>query len=179
MTLEDEMRQLLARMSLIQYGKTASLNSNGGRSENPDPRPQGESWTLQDHWTAEWARSPTHETVEAARGELEAWLKRSTPAEGDGTEFEQWVIDDGQGYAVAQVASKFGIAAQRVVRLRLRHGREAEFGMPTGIETRAERKDKSRERVVSLATQGMTVRQIHTITDVPRETVRRWMKDAA
>src|SRR6478735_4526547 len=108
MALEDEMRQILARMSLIQYGKSASYNGSGARGENPDPRPQGESWTLADHWAAEWAKHPTHETVKAARGELEAWLRRSTAAEGDGSEFEQWVIDDGEGYAVAQVASKFG-----------------------------------------------------------------------
>jgi Homeodomain-like domain len=179
MNLEDEMRQILARMSLLMYGKTASLNSSGGRSENPDPRPQGESWTLADKWAAEWARSATHETVEAARVELESWLKRSAPAEGDDSTFEEWVLEDGKGFAVAQVASRFGIAPQRVVRLRLKYGRDAEFGMLTVPETHAEKKDKSRARVLSLAGQGMTVRQIQSITDVPRETVRRWMKEAA
>lgn len=179
MSLEHEFRQVLARMSLIQYGKTQSFNSSGGKSENPDPRPSGESWTLQDHWAAEWARDPSHDTLDAARDALDAWIKRTAPAEGDGTDFEQWVIDDGKGFAVEQVASKFGIAPQRVVRIRLKHEREAEFGLPVVAETRVQRQDKSRERVLNLASQGMTVRQIEAVTGAKRETVRRWIKDAA
>lgn len=179
MTLEDEMRRVLARMALIQYGKTASLNSSGGRSENPDPRPRGEGWTLADHWASEWASRPTHETVESARGELEAWLKRATPASDDGSDFEQWVIDDGEGYAVAQVAGKFGIAETRVRRLRIKNGRESEFGLPVNMPQGRERVPDARERVENLTRQGCTLRQIEMQTGVKRETARRWMRDAA
>lgn len=179
MTLEDEMRQLLARMSLLQYGKTASLNSNGGRSENPDPRPQGESWTLQDHWTAEWAKRPTHETVEAARGELDAWLKRTTPADDDGTAFEDWVVDDGEGYAVAQVASKFGIAGSRVRRIRLKAGRESEFGLPLQFAQHRDTSVSKEQRIRNLADQGCTERQIAFQVSVSKSTVRRALGRAA
>jgi hypothetical protein len=178
-TLDDEMRAVILQMRLLGGGKTQSFNSSGGKSENPDPRPSGEPSPMADHWVAEWAREPSERTLEAARAELRAWKKREAPAQDDGTDFEQWVIDDGQGYAVEQVASKFGIAAQRVVRLRLKHKRDAEFGMPTEATTRVQRQDKSRERVLNLASQGMTLRQIEAITDVKRETARRWLKEVA
>lgn len=179
MTLEDEMRQLLARMSLIQYGKTASLNGSGGRSENPDPRPQGESWTLADHWAAEWRKNPSHETVEAARVELGAWLKRSAPAADDGTAFEDWVVDDGEGYAVAQVASKFGIAEARVRRIRLKAERESEFGLPLRHAAVRDVSVSKEQRIRNLADQGCTERQIAFQVSVSKSTVRRALGRAA
>lgn len=178
MTLEHEMRQVILAMRMLQGGRTQAFDSSGGRSENPDPRPSGEPHPLADEWVERWRERPTEETLEAARAALRAWKVRQAPAEDDGTDFEQWVIDDGEGYAVEQVASKFGVAPQRVVRLRLKHGREAEFGLRVAEATRAERKDASRERVVNLASKGVTLRQIEAITGVKRETARRWLKAA-
>jgi hypothetical protein len=176
--LESEMRQVLAEMSLLQYGRTQAFAASSGDTER-DPRPAGEACPLAEKWLREWQRNPCEDTLLMARAELDAW-KRSVPRDIDQEyDFEQWVVDDGKGYAAEQVAGKFGVAVSRVVRIRLRHGRDGEFGMPTTPETRAERQDKSRERIACLASQGMTVRQIHTITEVPRETVRRWMKGAA
>jgi hypothetical protein len=179
MTLERAMRQVLAELQLLQYGKTQSFNAAGGRSENPDPRPSGESRPLADHWRDEWTREPSERTLTAARAELATWKKRQAPAVDVDPSLEDLVLEDGQGYAAEQVASRFGIAVSRVVRIRLRASsprREAEFGMPVdGLVV----KDSSRERVVNLARQGCTLRQIAVQTDVPRETVRRWMKEAA
>src|SRR5262245_60836151 len=101
-------------MSLLQYETTQSFTRYGGSTESPDPRPQGESWTLADHWAEVWACDPSEESLQGARTALESWLKRTAPAEGDDSTFEDWVLEDGKGYAVAQVANKFGITEARV-----------------------------------------------------------------
>lgn len=170
MNIESEMRSVLVRMTLLQYGKTQSFNSSGGKSENPDPRPQGESWTLADHWSGEWVNRPTSETVDAARAELNAWLRRASPAETDGTAFEDWVIEDGENYAVAQVAGKFGIPESRVRRIRLKNGRETEFGLL--IDHTAE-KDRSVERVAYLSGRGCSWREIAAQTGLHKTQVQR------
>jgi hypothetical protein len=54
--------------------------------------------------------------------------------------------------------------------------REPQFGMPLDM---APVKDNSRDRVLNLASQGCTLRQIEMQTGKPRETVRRWLKEAA
>lgn len=174
MTLDDEMRAVILAMRMLGGGKCQSFNSSGGKSENPDPRPQGEPDPLADHWVREWAREASERTLEAARAELRAWKRRETPAEDDGTDFEQWVLDDGEGYAVAQVASKFGVAESRVRRIRLKAGRESEFGVAGGFQ-----RDNSRDRVLNLASQGCTLRQIEMQTGVSKSKVQRWLKDAA
>jgi hypothetical protein len=175
MTLEHQMRQLLARMTLLSYGSTTAWNSSGSGKAASKP-PMNVGVTLADHWAAEWDKRPDQGTVDAARRELDAALVRRTPAEGDDSTFEDWVIEDGEGYALAQVASKFGIAESRVARLRIKRDREVEFGLPARF---APKQDKSRDRVLNLASQGCTLRQIQMQTGVSKSSVQRWLKDAA
>jgi hypothetical protein len=175
MSLEQAFRQVLAEMSLIQYGKSASYNSSGGRSENPDPRPQGASWTLADHWAAEWAKADgdfdrLSEVYRAARDELQAWKRREAPAEGDDSTLEDWVLQDGEGYAVAQVAGKFGIAEGRVRRIRLKAGRESEYGL---VVDPASERDRSEERVIYLRDRGCSWREIAAQTGLHKTQVQR------
>lgn len=179
MTLEQAMRQTLAELALLSHGKVTSYNPSGhGTADSRDPT--GESHPPHLEYAARWAEDPTEGTLTAAREYLAAWKKRAAPLpDTDLPSLEEMVIEQGERFAAEQVASRFGIAPARVVRIRLKRDREAEFGLPLRPVTRAEVKDKSRDRVVHLASQGMTVRQIGTITDVPRETVRRWMKEAA
>lgn len=176
MTLEREMRTVLAQMALIQYGRTQSF-SKSSRSE-PDPRPSGEAHPLAETWREEWRRRPTRDTLDMARAELDAW-KRSATVETDGSGFEDWVVEDGEGFAVAQVAGKFGIAEARVRRIRLKADRESEFGLPARFAHHRESAGTKEARVRDLTSKGCTLRQIALQTGVPRETVRRWMKEAA
>jgi transposase len=177
MTLEHAMRQVLAEMTLVQYGSTTSWSSSGG-GDGPE-KPSGDSRPLVDEWRERWERDPSDRTLQGARDALDAWKRRPTQDTGDDTTVEDWVLSDGEGYTAEQVARNFGIADSRVRRIRMRNNREPEFGKSTETVTRAERKDQSRVRVITLASQGMTIRQIHVVTDVPRETVRRWIRGAA
>lgn len=177
MSLEREIRQVLAEMTLIQHGRTQALNATGGRSDNPDPRPQGETQPMHEEWAARWARDPSERTVEAARAELNAWRVRQVPADGDGTGEDDWILKDGEGFEAGAVARQFNTTPTRVRKLRLANERESEFGLKTRFAVRAE--PDARERVLNLAAQGCTLRQIEMQTGRPRETVRRWLKEAA
>lgn len=173
--LEQEMRRLLARMTLIQYGSTTAWSSSGHGV--PDSRPPtGETKPLAAVWAERWEHDPSQGTLEAASRELDAWLKRSAPADTDDSTLEDWIVDDGEGYAVEQVARKFGVAEARVRRIRMKAERESEFGLPTRF---AQHKDKSRERVLWLASKGCTLRQIEMQTGVSKSKAQRWLKEAA
>jgi hypothetical protein len=173
-SIEAEFRQVLAELELLSHGRTQSFNSSG-RGKSTAVLPFGESAPAHLHWRLEWERDPSRRTLEAARAELEAWRVRQAPAETDGSTWEDWVIRDGEGYAVAQVAQKFTIAEARVRRIRLKYGRDSEYGM---AETEVPR-DDSRERILNLAARGCTLRQIEMQTGKNRETVRRWLRKAA
>jgi hypothetical protein len=173
-TLEGEMRQVLAEMSLVQYGPTQSFSKSSANTDR-DLRPAGEATPLTEHWHAEWVRDPCENTVLMARAELDAW-KRSAHIETDDSTLEDWVIHDGEGYAVAQVAGKFSLAEARVRRIRLKAGRESEFGLPT---TFGRHRDDSLARVLNLHLQGCTLRQIEMQTGVSKSKAQRWLKEAA
>jgi hypothetical protein len=176
MTLDDEMRAVILAMRMLGGGKTQSFDSSGGKAENPDPRPSGEPSPMADHWVRAWRERPTEDTLEAARAELRAWKVRQAPAEGDGTSEDDWIIRDGEGFSADQVARKFNRTPSMVRRLRLKNGRESEFGLPTDGSKAV---DNSRDRVLNLASQGCTLRQIEFQTGVSKSKVQRWLKDAA
>jgi hypothetical protein len=58
MTIEVEFRQVLAEFELISHGKTQSWDTSGGKSENPDPRPHGESKPFHEYWAYRWTLEP-------------------------------------------------------------------------------------------------------------------------
>jgi hypothetical protein len=179
LSVESDFRQVLAEMSLLQYGKTQAFNGSGGKSENPDPRPSGEAHPMHEYWAERW----TLESVTGrgalltdAREALRAWKVRTVPVE-DSWDEKAAILEDGQGFAAADVARRFQRSVTYVMRLRddaTNPSREPEFGMPLDMRP----KDNSRERVLNLAAQGCTLRQIEMQTGVKRETVRRWMKEA-
>lgn len=174
MTLEHAMRQVLAEMTLLSYGSTTSWSSSGG-GDGPG-RPSGDSRPLAEHWQAEWNRDPSERTLTNARAALDDVKRRQAPAEGDDSTLEDWIVEDGEGYAVEQVARKFGVAENRVRRIRVKADRESEFGLPTRF---AQHRDESRERVVWLFSKGCTLRQIAMQTGVSKSKAQRWVKEAA
>jgi hypothetical protein len=175
-TLEGEMRQLLLEMTLLQYGRTQAF-AKSSRGER-DAAPGGEAHPLAEHWQAEWERDPSEDTIAMARADLEAWRK-SALIETDDSTLEDWVVEDGEGYAVAQVAGKFGIAEARVRRIRLRASRESEFGLPTLFASHRESEAEKHVRIRNLAERGCTERQIAFQVGVGKSTVRRALGRAA
>jgi hypothetical protein len=67
--LESEMRQVLAELSLLQYGSVQRWNAScGGDGAGP---PAGESRPLAEVYWLEWLENPTRDTVDMARAELD------------------------------------------------------------------------------------------------------------
>lgn len=172
MSLEHDFRQVLAEMSLLQYGKTQAFDASGGKSENPDPRPSGEAWPLADKWAERWAENPTSDTLAGARAELQSWKVRQTPAEDCWNERDA-ILEEGEGHAADVVARRFARTPTYIRRLRLKAEdpkRESEYGLPVD---RSLPKDNSTDRVNNLASQGCTLNQIAMQTGLHKTQVRR------
>lgn len=155
MTLQHEMRQLLAEMTLLSYGSVQSWNASGG-SESPG-RPGGEAWPLADKWHAEFQRNPSRETLDAARAELVAWKRRAAPADGDGSTEDDWILSQGEGYAADEVSKRFRVTPTHVRRLRVANDRDAEFGRETQTLVPSASKET---RVALLTERGLSSRQV-------------------
>jgi DNA-directed RNA polymerase specialized sigma24 family protein len=169
-TAEAEFRQLLAEMSLLQYGRTQAFNPAGGHSDNPDPRPSGEAHPLVDKWLDQWDRYPTRDTLDAARAELHAWKVRTAPAEGDGSSEDDWILRDGEGFSAEQVARKFNVTATRVRRVRVRNDRDAEYGKEVQALVPSASKE---QRVVLLTERGLSSREVAAQVDLHKTQVLR------
>lgn len=176
MTLEHAMRQVLAEMTLISYGKTQAFDASGGKSENPDPRPSGESKPMVDHWRERFEHERSHRTLEQAREALDAWKRRATPAPEFTYDEDAEILKTGEGFSVDQVARKFGCTPTRVRKLRMAADRDTEFGLPKEF---ARVVAATPDRIRDLAAQGCTERQIAFQVSVSKSTVRRALGRAA
>lgn len=156
-TLEHAMRQVLAEMTLLQYGRTQAFASSSGDTER-DPRPAGESHPLAEKWLAEWLRDPTEDTLLMARAELDAW-KRSVPRDEDdsGWDEEAWMLSEGEGYTAEEVSKRFRVTVTYVRRLRVKNDRDAEFGKDVQALVPSASKET---RVVLLTERGLSSRQV-------------------
>jgi len=164
MTLEQEMAQLLAEMALLQHGSTTSWNPSGtGKAESRPP--SGDSWPLAEKWLDAWERDPTHDTLSHARAEFDAWKKRQAPAVDNDTCEDDWILEDGEGYAAEQVARKFNTTPSRVRALRVRNEREMQFGQRI-------RGARPAPRLHELVERGLAARQISMLTGVKRSTAQ-------
>lgn len=165
MTLEQAMRNVIVQMTLIQYGSTQSWGRSSGDGDSPG-RPSGESAPLAVVWAGKWEADPTEDTLVMARAELDAW-KRSVPRDDDTPDWQEdeWVLADGENYSAEQVARRFNTTPSRVRSLRVRNGREMEFGL---------RIDGSRPapKLTELVERGLGARQISMLTGVKRATAQ-------
>jgi hypothetical protein len=133
--LTREARQILAEMELLSYGKVASWNSSGGKGENENPVPQGDSNPLHEFWKFKFllahdVRLP--ELIDRARDELEAIRRRDpdTPVPEEGRDaWEERLIDEGEGHEAKVVATSFGTSVAVVTKLRRKYQRDPNLGL--------------------------------------------------
>jgi hypothetical protein len=172
-----EARQVLAELELISHGKCASYNSSGA-GESTAVLPQGESRPPHEYWRHRFQAASERELpglVREARGELEAIRVRQEPA-SDTWDEKAAILEDGEGFEASVVARRFQRSVTYVMKLRRDHEREAEFGLPTQF---ARPKEDGRDRVLNLASQGCTLRQIAMQTGLHKTQVQRMLKQAA
>jgi hypothetical protein len=132
--LTREARQILAEMELLSYGKVASWNSSGGKGENENPVPQGDSHPLHETWRLTFFLAPDwqlSELVDLARVELDGIRRRDpdivVPEEGRDA-WEERLIEEGEGYEAKVVATSFSTSVQVVTKARKKHKRDQNLG---------------------------------------------------
>jgi hypothetical protein len=135
--LTREARQILAEMELLSYGKVASWNSSGGKGENENPVPQGDSNPLHEQWGQRFRAAYGSDAallplVVAAREELDAIRRRDpdTPVPEEGRDaWEERLIDEGEGHEAKVVATSFGTSVAVVTKLRRKYQRDPNLGL--------------------------------------------------
>lgn len=175
--MNRDARQVLAELELISHGKSASYNSSGA-GETTAVLPQGEARPPHEYWRREFeAASPSDlpGLIRDARSELDAWKRRQAPV-ADAWDERKAILEDGEGFSADVVARRFQRSVTYVMKLRRADDREAEFGMPTRF---VQHRDDGRDRVLNLAAQGCTLRQIAMQTGLHKTQVQRMLKQAA
>ena len=159
MSVEGDFRQVLLSMQMLQYGKVQSFDSSGGKSENPDPRPSGESKPMHDYWAERWLLEPVSgrgALLSDAREALRSWKVRVAPADTDGSTEDDWILEK-EGHSAEQVALFFKTTVSRVRKVRLDDDRDAEFGQKVQALVPSASKE---ERVVLLTERGLSSREV-------------------
>jgi hypothetical protein len=158
-------------MELLSYG---SVSRMGGRRSAESPgAPNGEAHPLHERWREIFMDAPADaigELVQRAEAELDAALRRRFVVETTET-FEELcarIVADGWGIDADECARAMRCNVSLVRRARLDAGRHPETGgaLP---EPRADRVAWARE----LDAAGLSLRQIESITGLPKSTVHR------
>jgi hypothetical protein len=178
--LTREARQILAEMELLSYGKCASWNSSGGKGENENPVPQGDSNPLADEWHQKFAEAHPAELatlVWLAQGELDAIRRRdpATPVPEEGRDaWEERLIDEGEGHEAKVVATSFGTSVAVVTKLRKKYQRDPNLGLHLSHEDLPP--EGKKKRAAELHANGVSTRQIAQLVGVHQTQVVRWSK---
>jgi DNA invertase Pin-like site-specific DNA recombinase len=179
--LTREARQILAEMELLSYGKVASWNSSGGKGENENPVPQGDSNPLHEIYERLFLATPSRDAlerqVEIARIELEQIRRRdpSTPVPEEGRDaWEERLIDEGEGHEAKVVATSFGTSVAVVTKLRKKYQRDPNLGLHLSHEDLPP--EGKKKRAVELHANGVSTRQIAQLVGVHQTQVVRWSK---
>lgn len=179
-------RQVLAELQLLMHGKTTSYNSSGGgRSENENAVPQGESNPPHEVWRRRMEKATPEKLpglIIEARGELEAirGYGRAAQPKPKGESRGEWearLIREGEGFDARDVAVKFHTSVRVVTTLRANAGRDpSKGGSLVPVEASVEAR---RERVEQLRRGGASTRQIARLTGEAQTQVVRWTRKAA
>lgn len=179
MSLERQIRQVLAELELISHGSTQSWNASGGHTGEPDDQvamlaghPDTPPHLYWRHRFAASTASQHAELLEHARAELDAYKRsnRIDPAYTDRELLEQRILNEGAGWTPDEVARVMRCPASHVRKVRVRDGRNADDGKRIALsDVPADQRDQARD----LLTNGMTERQVQLITGLSKSTIRR------
>jgi hypothetical protein len=167
------------QLMMLMHGTVTSWAPTTSGDRDRDPRPTGDSNPVVDQYDAAYndaaGQIGRQRVLNEAREELARWrghgIKRH---EGESQEErDRRMLREGQGFDPQTVAVRFDTNAGRVRKLRVAHGHLPETGTPLPGVKPVEA--ATPERVLELAGQGCTLRQITTITGVSKSTVQRML----
>jgi hypothetical protein len=186
-TIDVQMRAVLTQLELCSSGATQAWNASGGGSGEPDDRLVNLVIRSEEPTYLRYARRwdgcksdrSRQLVLDEAKAELEHWRKRQAPV-AESIPLEQMILEDGQGKDVLLVASQFRVDQALVRRLRARHSRDQDTGLPLDGLPRPEPSER-RTEALRLQANGLTYRQIAMYLGCTATTVMRDLKvkDAA
>ena len=177
MSVDREMRSVLAQLELLSHGKAMNWNPTA-RGESDDARPFGEQHPPHEVFRKRWIEAPAHkrpDVLREAREALDTWKGVGRAQQAQEWDEEAWILKDGEGFEAVEVARRFNTSAERVRKLRLKHGRCGEFGKPY---VEPEQVDRT-ERVLYLLRKQMSVRAVAAQVGLHATQVQRIRKKAA
>jgi anaerobic selenocysteine-containing dehydrogenase len=168
------MRELIVGFEMLQYG---SVMAWGRRIPSAEAAalPQGESDPPLLYWLDKLARSETLEdfaaTARQMRDELDAWRRRPDPPPAGETldELKQRVLSEGKGWTPHEVALAMRVTPTFVRNVRAEAERDPQTGRP----------DDRLAKGLKLLADGYSLRQVESITGVPKSTLHDAAKAAA
>ncbi len=183
MTTDQQMRAVLLELTLLMHGSTTSWSPTTSGDRDRDPRPSGDSYPpaeeYRDHYQHAHGELARRRILKAARDELDRWRGHGTQRHAGETQeqLDKRILRDGKDFDPQTVAVRFDTNAGRIRKLRIANGHHPETGKP--LPDAKANKIETPERVIELSLQGCTLRQIETLTGVPRMTVSRMLGRAA
>jgi hypothetical protein len=160
------MRETIAGFEMLQYGAVMAWGRRIPSAEGA-ALPQGESDPPLLYWMDKLASAQTLEEFAAfasqMKDELAAWRRRPDPPPPGETldDLKRRVLEEGDGWTPHEVA-----LAMRVTPTFVRHARtEAERDPQTG------RPDNRLAKGLKLLKEGFSLRQVESITGVPKSTL--------
>jgi hypothetical protein len=181
--IDHEWRTTHLQLILLSHGGVTNWAPTTSGTRDRDPRPTGDSYPIADHYAWMYANAAgdvsRQRVLHEAREELARWRGHGiTRAPGETQEERDLrMLREGQGFDPQTVAVRFDTNAGRVRKLRVAHGHLPETGTPLPGVKPVEA--ATPERVLELAGQGCTLRQITTLTGVSKSTVQRMLGKAA
>jgi hypothetical protein len=134
---EQEFRSILSQLVLKPHMWASGLERQGG--QQPDTKaPTGDRDPPEEQLRRRWeaSRSTAHRqrVLAEAREELESWKPREWQSEDEARPdpLVASVVEDGEGYSVAEVAARFRMTERVVSKIRAQAGVRADDGRSIG-----------------------------------------------
>lgn len=185
---DKPMALILFKLELLSFGATQSFNKSGGGSSDPTDRMVTAVLRLREvserplhlHYRDLYNRQHSDIGRKAVYEEAEsAWstaVKReAAPTDENAMSFEDVVLEDGKGWSAEDVAQHFRIDPAFVRRIRERHKRSMESGLPLIAVSETD----PAKRAVELLAKGYSTRQVATELGTNQSQVMRWIRAAA
>jgi hypothetical protein len=179
-TLDREIRQVLAELELISHGATVRFDPSTSHGHAGSRIPTGELSPPHLLFRARFDGCRTDQdrekALEAAQVELRSLKCRTMPVVGvDGAELlRRQILEDFVGVQATDVAIALYCTTSKVRNIRTGEG----FHPDTGLVL-VDFSENDAERARRYAAEGMTERQIVRLVGVPRSSLRRMLDRAA
>jgi hypothetical protein len=173
MSLDCEMRQILAEMELFQYGTTVNWEPNTSSGEKTYGRPPGSSKPAHDYWRYRYEHASSRSKVLSGASKALEATRKAKPLEVEletQEQLEHRVVTEGVGWSLKDISNHCRVTPKMARKAREKAKVSLEDGkpLPESLTTTQRRREVSRMRAA-----GVANRQIAWMLSCDEITVRR------